>query len=127
MSQPRLHVFTDDALGTSDATALAQQLAQGSVSATEVTEAAIARLERAAPLNGLTLAAFDNARRLAKDNAFSGRFAGVPSLIKDNIDIQGLPTLHGSAAMGILPAVQQQGITTPSALTYKLPVSATLH
>ena len=103
MSQPRLHVFTDDALGTSDATALAQQLAQGSVSATEVTEAAIARLERAAPLNGLTLAAFDNARRLAKDNAFSGRFAGVPSLIKDNIDIQGLPTLHGSAAMGRKP------------------------
>ncbi len=103
MSQPRLHVFTDDALGTCDATELAQQLAQGGVSASEVTEAAIARLERAAPLNGLTLAAFDSARQRAKQNAFSGRFAAVPSLIKDNIDIEGLATLHGSAAMGHKP------------------------
>ncbi|PNE01836.1 amidase [Alcanivorax sp. MD8A] len=103
MSQPRLHVFTDDALGTCDATELAQQLAQGGVSASEVTEAAIARLERAAPLNGLTLAAFDTARQRAKQNAFSGRFAAVPSLIKDNIDIEGLATLHGSAAMGHKP------------------------
>ncbi|MEY1660838.1 amidase [Isoalcanivorax beigongshangi] len=102
----RLHVFTDDALGRSDATDLAERLARREVSQEEVTEAAIERLQRAAPLQAMVLDTFDAARQRARSGSASGAFAGVPTLIKDNIDVQGLPTRQGSAAVGAKPLKQ---------------------
>ena len=87
MASKHLHAFSDDALGNDDATALAERLRGGHVSTREVTEAAIARLQRVEPsLHGLTLDTFDAARQRAESKRFNGFFAGVPSLIKDNID-----------------------------------------
>ena len=104
MSQYRLHAFSDDALGTDDATALAERLRKGHITTKDVTEAAIARLQRVTPvINGLALETFIDARDRANEGGFNGFFSGVPSLIKDNIDLAGLPTGHGSAAVGAKP------------------------
>ncbi len=104
MTQHTLHAFTDDALGTDDATALAVRLQRGDISTTDATEAAIARLQRVNPtLNGLVLDTYAEARERANNKHFEGFFAGVPSLVKDNIDLRGLPTRHGSAAVGGKP------------------------
>ncbi len=107
---PRLHAFRDDALGTSDATELAQRLQKGEITSTQATEAAIARLNAASDLNGLVLNTFEDARQRAAHTRFDGFFAGVPSLIKDNIDLQGLATGHGSAAVGSKPMKQTSAL-----------------
>ena len=111
MASKHLHAFSDDALGNDDATALAERLRGGHVSTREVTEAAIARLQRVEPsLHGLTLDTFDAARQRAESKRFNGFFAGVPSLIKDNLDLRGLPTGHGSRALGHAPLKKTSGI-----------------
>lgn len=95
---------TNDALGRDDATALAQRLAQGEVSAQELTEAAISRIQAATPLQALACERFDEAREQARrpvpEIDTARPFAGVPTLIKDNMDVAGLPTRHGSHATG---------------------------
>ncbi len=101
-----VHAFFDDALGTADATALAGHLKRGDVSAVELTRAAIARAEAIDGLIGgfaaqgfeQAIAAAERMDRQGIDMA-TGFFAGVPTVIKDNVDIQGLPTRHGSAAV----------------------------
>jgi amidase len=110
MTQPpdgtRVHAFSDDALGDHDAVGLAGEIAAGRVSALEVVEAAIARVEKVEPeLNGLACADFDRAR----DRARAVRpgehfFSGVPTFVKDNSDVEGLPTQQGSTAYVARPA-----------------------
>lgn len=92
----RVHTFTDDALGEHDAVALSQLLAHREVSAAELTEAAIARAERVESLNAIAFASFHRPR-VAHDA--HGRFAGVPTFVKDNVDVRGMPTRHGTAAL----------------------------
>jgi len=100
----RIHAFTDDALGDDDAVGLAQAIAAGDVSAAEVVEAAIARVERVDPeLGAVALRTYDRARRLAI-RPRRGLFSGVPTLIKDNVDLAGLPTQHGTDAYVARPA-----------------------
>src|SRR5690349_9833551 len=94
----RVHAFSDDALGEHDAVGLAEELRAGRVSALEAVDAAIARIEQVNPtLNGLVVADFERARARAArpGKAF---FAGVPTLVKDNSDVQGLPTQQGCSA-----------------------------
>ena len=94
----RVHAFTDDALGDLDAVGVVEALASGAVSIPEVTDAAIARVQAVDPeLNGVAFAAFDRARVEAKDPR-GGYFAGVPSFVKDNCDVAGMPTQHGCDA-----------------------------
>ncbi len=63
-------------------------------------EAAIARTEKVNPtLNGLAFEAFDRARRRASQPApFGGYFDGVPTFIKDNVAVAGMPTMQGTDA-----------------------------
>jgi len=99
-----VHAFRDDALGDLDATGLAARIAAGEVSVREVTEAAIARAESVGPtLNALAFADFDRALTEA-DRPHEGVFAGVPTVVKDNVDVAGLPTQHGSVAFAAQPA-----------------------
>lgn len=94
----RLHAFTDDALGQLDAVGVAEAIADGEISAGEALEASIARIERVnGELNGLALEMYDHARELAA-HPRSGFFAGVPTLIKDNVDLVGFPTQSGTDA-----------------------------
>ncbi|MGD1173558.1 amidase [Mycobacterium seoulense] len=91
-----VHAFGDDALGDLDAVGLAHAIQAGWVSRAEVIEAAIARTEAVDPvLNGLAYAAFQQARTAAPANGF---FDGVPTFLKDNVDIAGQPTMHGTDA-----------------------------
>lgn len=101
---PVVHAFRSDALGDHDATALAALIRRGELSAREVAQAAISRAEAMQPrLNGVELALFEQA---LQESAMpkEGVFAGVPTFIKDNTDLKGLPTNQGSAAVNARPA-----------------------
>ncbi len=103
-NERRVHAFRDDALGNDDATAIAGRIAAGEVSAREVAEAAINRVRLLQPaLNAVAFEAYDRALTAA-DKPHSGIFAGVPTIIKDNIDVAGMPTNQGSAAIDAAPA-----------------------
>jgi amidase len=93
----RVHAFGNDALGDLDAVALAEAIKTGKLARADVIEAAIARTEAVNPaLNGLAYQAFDRARaQAAPRDAF---FSGVPTFVKDNVDVAGLPTMQGTDA-----------------------------
>lgn len=104
MTDTRVHAFCADALGHDDACAVADRIASGEISAEEATEAAIARIAKVNPLlHAVELENYDAARGAARQ-PLTGGFAGVPSVIKDNVDLRGLPTNHGSRAVNALPA-----------------------
>ena len=76
----------------------------GHVSIPEVVEAAIARAEKVDPaLEALAFRAFDRARVEAR-NPRGGFFAGVPTVVKDNVDVAGMPTQDGTDAWEPRPA-----------------------
>jgi amidase len=101
--------MTSDAMGDCDATELAKRVSNGEVSAEEVLDAAITRAELVNPkLNAIATSAFDFARektrRDAQNQSNKGAFSGVPTFVKDNTDVKGLPTLFGSRAVANRPA-----------------------
>lgn len=75
-------------------------LAARRVSKAELVEAAIARTERVNPeLNGLAHEAYDRARRrAAAPRPYGGYFDGVPTYIKDNVAVAGMPLMQGTDA-----------------------------
>jgi amidase len=100
-----VHAFGDDALGHLDAVGVAEAIQTGRVSRAEVVEAAIARTEAVnAALNGLAHKAFERARAQAAAPPRPGLFSGVPTFIKDNVDVAGLPTMRGTDAWPPQPA-----------------------
>ncbi len=110
----RVHAFTDDALADHDGTALAGLVRSGEVTRAELTEAAIDRAERMQPLiNGVHVPDFDRARRTAAASSpGDAALAGVPTFIKDNVDVAGLPTNHGTAAFVAEPAAKDSPFVT---------------
>jgi amidase len=98
----RVHAFGDDALGDLDAVGLGAAIRADWVSRADVIEAAIARTEAVNPsLNGLAYKAFEQARASAAAQpatGFSRFFEGVPTFIKDNVDVAGQPTMRGADA-----------------------------
>ena len=87
-----------DALGRYDATALADRIRSGEVTALDLVDAAIARFERFdSTLNTVVAERFDAAREAAKQYTdHQAPFAGVPYLLKDLIEYPGLPFRSGS-------------------------------
>ena len=97
-SVTRVHAFGDDALGHLDAVGLVAAIQDGEVSIPEVIEAAIARCERLQPdLGAIAYVAFDRARAEARDPR-GGFFAGVPTFLKDNVEVAAMPTQQGADA-----------------------------
>jgi amidase len=95
----RVQAFGDDALGDLDAVGLGEAIRAGKVSRPDIVEAAIARTEAVNPaLNALAYKAFEQARKTAAANPSTGFFSGVPTFLKDNVDIAGWPTMHGADA-----------------------------
>jgi len=84
-----------------DATGLAALIADRQVSADEVLDAAIARMEQVNPtLNAVILDLTDQARAQLKQGTPSGPLGGVPWLIKDiGALVAGTPTTSGSRLM----------------------------
>ncbi|MBD8870758.1 amidase [Nocardioides donggukensis] len=98
-----VHAFGDDALGAHDAVGVVEALRSRRVSVPEVVEAAIARVERVDPvLNTMAHTDFDRARSASRDPR-GGYFSGVPTVLKDNVDVAGMPTRHGSDAFDSPP------------------------
>lgn len=94
-----MHAFGADALGDLDAVALVDALRTGKVSRPELVEAAIARTQAVNPdLNGLAHENFDQALALAYADRPHGYFAGIPTFVKDNVDVEGMPTMQGTDA-----------------------------
>jgi amidase len=84
-------------LSTMDATAQAELVRAGEVTALELVDAAIERIERLNPtLNAVITPMFDQARAAARTTT-SGPFAGVPFLLKDLVaEVDGVPFSEGS-------------------------------
>jgi amidase len=100
----RVHAYADDALGDLDAVGLTAAIRERRVAITEVVEASIARTERVAgDLNALAAECFERARSQAAAPR-GGFFAGVPTLVKDNSDLAGLPTMQGTDAFAPVAA-----------------------
>ncbi|HJK94299.1 MAG TPA: amidase, partial [Polyangiaceae bacterium LLY-WYZ-15_(1-7)] len=80
-----------------DALGLAELVKQGQVSAAELLETAIARLEKVNPTLNAVVHTMYAPARAAAERPVAGPFQGVPFLIKDLIqDIAGQPTVGGS-------------------------------
>jgi amidase len=93
-----VNAFGDDALGDLDAVALVDAMRTGKVSSAELVGAAIAREQAVNPaLNGLAHERFERARAQAATRQ-GGYFDGVPTFIKDNVDVEGMPTMNGTDA-----------------------------
>lgn len=105
----RVHAFTDDALGDHDAVALARLVRDGQVSREELAAAAAAR----------SRAVEDTLRAIAFDSRDEPRYGedpdaplfGVPTFVKDNTDVAGMPTNHGSEAYRAGPAKRDGAYT----------------
>lgn len=98
-----VNAFRDDALGELDAVGMVDALRTGRVSAPELVDAAIARCEAVNPaLNGLAHETFAQARSRAASPA-GGYFDGVPTFFKDNVDVDGMPTMNGTDAWEPVP------------------------
>lgn len=123
----RIDAFADDALGDLDAVGLVEALRAGSVSAAEVIDAAIARTEKVNPaLNGLAYEAYDRARvRGGLTRPYGGFFDGVPSFIKDNVAVAGMPTMNGTDAWAPVPAPDDGDFARSYLATGLVPVGKT--
>ena len=111
-SAERVHAFTDDALGDLDAVGVAASIADGDITSREATEAAIARAEKIdAQLNMLVVRDYERALSQSATPG-PGPFSGVPSVIKDNTDVAGMPTGHGSDAVSPRDAAADAPFTT---------------
>lgn len=107
----RVHAFGDDALGDLDSVGVAAAVASGEISAREAAEAAVARAERVNPLlNAVQLADYERALTVA-DRPATGLLAGVPTFVKDNTDLAGLPSNQGSLAVKARPATANSPFT----------------
>src|SRR5690349_4289078 len=102
MDGTRISAFGDDALGEHDAVGIAELVRRGEVGAREVEAAAIARVRHVDPtLNAVAHEAFERPRRSPDSDA---PLFGVPTFVKDNTDVAGMPSNHGSAAWAARPA-----------------------
>ncbi len=99
----QIHAFSEDALGTLDAVGLADRLRRREVSLEEVIHSTQARLNKVEP--HIAAVEISIARPLERfPTTPLGIFAGVPTYIKDNVDLDGLPTRAGSAAIPLRKA-----------------------
>lgn len=95
-----------------DGLALADLVRKGDVSATELAEEAITRIEKHNPaLNAVVNKLYDVGRTAAK-NPVEGPFKGVPFLLKDILgDLEGVETRSGSRFICGVPAAQDATLT----------------
>jgi amidase len=105
----RVHAFGDDALGEHDGVALTELIAAGEVSPRELADAAIARAELVeGRLHAMAYTSYDAPRFTEQPG---GAFYGVPTFVKDNTDVRGMPSNHGSEAFVARPAKKDGAYT----------------
>ena len=100
------------------ASAIAEAVRQGTVSAKEITEAALARIgERDPQIGAFTHVTAERALRAAeaiddtrKQKGELGPLAGVPYGVKNLFDVEGLPTLAGSKINRTRPPADEDAV-----------------
>ena len=100
-----------DELATRDATAQADLVRGKEITALELVEAAIERIERVNPeLNAVVLRTYARARAMASGPLPAGPFTGVPFLLKDLVvEEAGVPLHEASSFLaGYVPAVDSE-------------------
>jgi amidase len=103
MADDRVHAFGDDALADHDAVELARLVRTGEVSPAELADAAVARARTIdSALLPVAFAAYQEPHR--SPAAEGAALFGVPTYLKDNVDLRGMPTGHGTAAFSARPA-----------------------
>ena len=128
-SQTPMQVSTSptDSLGNMDAIETAEKIGVGEISAEQAISAAIERLRLVEPqLNAIVCERFEEA--LAQARALppaKGQlpFSGVPCLIKDNTNLAGLPTRHGSRGTPAAAATSDDEITRCFLATGLIPIA----
>lgn len=101
---PTYSAVRDDALGEGDMTDLLGALERRDVSPAELQAAARARLADAdAPLNALV--------RVTDVEPAAGPLHGIPTVLKDNLDLAGYPTRDGSRAVPDVPKPADSALT----------------
>ena len=122
----RVSAFADDVLGELDGTGVAAAVRRRDVSVQEATAAAVRRIAAVEPrLAAVVRTTYADAydRAVAMDEQLSRRattglaaepdprsFLGVPIVVKDNVDLEGHPTQHGSRAFQATPAPSSEGV-----------------
>jgi amidase len=91
----RIHAFTDDVLGTLDGVALGGLVAGGTVRPEELAAAAV---RRAAAVGDRLGAVAHHAARPRRIPNRHSELDGVPTYLKDNADVVGMPSNHGTAS-----------------------------
>jgi amidase len=91
----RIHAFTDDVLGSHDGVALAELVASGAVRPDELADAAT---RRATAVGDRLGAIAHHAARPRRTPNRDSELDGVPTYLKDNADVVGMPTNYGTAA-----------------------------
>ena len=108
-------MIIEDQFAGLDALDLAKLVTSRQATALEITDAVIARIEALNPvLNFMTTCDFDRARDRARNASADTEFSGVPFLMKDMIDVGGLPRTDGSKLM--LQNVPQQNVAYVDAI-----------
>lgn len=98
----RISAFADDALGSDDVVGLTQRMARGEVSAQELVDAATERARAVEGRLNAVVSWVDSPTAAGADTPL----AGVPTFIKDNEQLAGLPTREGSRATTDRPAAE---------------------
>jgi amidase len=119
----------NDMLGDKDAVAIAAGIASGDFTAKEAVHTAIARLQAVNPqLEAVACQRFAAAMKQAGmllTRPQPGLLSGVPALIKDNVNMAGLPTRHGSRATSATTQRYDGEITQQFVATGLIPIAKT--
>ncbi|MBW1842294.1 MAG: amidase [Deltaproteobacteria bacterium] len=108
-SENTASAYCDDVLGVLDGVELGTLIAKGEIRASEAVEAAVSRAKKVNPrINAIITETFERALIQAKEQK-DGPFAGVPTFIKDNDDVKGVPTSFGSDAFPKKPVADSSG------------------
>jgi amidase len=97
----KFSAFSDDCLSTLDATAISEAIAQGKFRIEDALSASIERAKKSqSHLHAMVVNDFDRVMERAKRSKghLPNSRLNVPSVLKDNIKLEGLPTRFGSQA-----------------------------
>ncbi len=95
-----INAFDVGILGNMDATEIAGLIKDGEITSKEAVACSVERALKLEPtLNAIVTDCFDTAMSEAEKER-EGVFSGVPTFIKDLINVKGMPTLHGSKGVG---------------------------
>ena len=102
-----------DDLATKDGIAIGELISKGEISATEVLEASIERIERLDPqLNAVVHAHFDLARQQVKNGLAKSPLSGVPMLLKNTgFEAEGMLLSSGSELLRNVVSKRDSTIT----------------